>query len=251
MSRAAQNFILLLIGAAVLKISLDGTFLRYVKSALQPYLIVSGSALLLLAVVAIVGDIRGDHDRHDDDHHPGRPQWLLLAPVAALLIVVPPALGATSVQSGVTARASIAEPVAAAASDNGKFPFAPLPPGDAPLIRMYDLINRASYDSSGELDRRSITVQGFLIHTDEDGSDRLDGSHDGLDLARVVITCCVADAQTLRIHLDGSVTPLPDDTWVSVQGKAVPNSATEADDMTPTLSVTEMHTIPAPARVYG
>ncbi|WP_216903343.1 TIGR03943 family putative permease subunit, partial [Nocardia alni] len=238
MSRAAQNFVLLLIGAAVLKISLDGTFLRYVKPGLQPYLIVSGSALLLLAVVAIVGDIRSEKSHEDDHHHPGRPQWLLLAPITALLIIVPPALGATSVESGATAQASIAEPAQAAASDNGKFPFAALPPGDAPLIRMYDLIDRASYDSSGELDRRSITVQGFVIRTDEDGSPRPDGSHDGLDLARVVITCCVADAQTLRIHLAGPMPALPDDSWVSVQGKVVPDSATQADNMTPTLSVT-------------
>ncbi len=250
MSRAAQNFVLLLIGAAVLKISLDGTFLRYVKPGLQPYLIVSGSALLLLAVVAIVTDIRGEKS-HDDHHHPGRPQWLLLAPITALLIIVPPALGATSVESGATARASIAEPAQAAASADGKFPFAALPPGDAPLIRMYDLIDRASYDSSGELDHRPITVQGFVIRTDEDGSPRLDGTHDGVDLARVVITCCVADAETLRIHLAGPMPPLPDDSWVSVQGKVVPNSATQSDNMTPTLSVTELHTIPAPARVYG
>jgi uncharacterized repeat protein (TIGR03943 family) len=248
MNRAAQNFVLLLIGVAVLKISLDGTFLRYVKPGLQPYLIVSGAALLLLAVVAIVRDVRGDAE---PDHHPGRPQWLLLAPIAALLIVVPPALGAVSVQSRTTAQASIAKPAAAAASDDGKFPFSPMPPGDAPTIRMYDLIDRASYDSSGELDRRQVTVMGFVVRTDEAGSPRLDGSHDGFDLARVVITCCVADAQTLRVHLDGPVTPVPDDTWVSVQGKVVSNSATRADNMTPTLTVTEMHTIPAPAHVYG
>lgn len=246
MNRSAQNFVLLLIGAAVLEISLDGTFLRYVKPGLQPYLVLSGVALLLLAVVAIVRDLRGAADA---EHHSGRPQWLLLAPIAALLIIVPPALGAVSVQSGTTAQASIAKP--AAAGDDGKFPFSPLPPGDAPDIRMYDLIDRASYDSSGELDRRPVTVMGFVVRTAEDGSPRLDGTRDGLDLARVVITCCVADAQTLRIHLDGSVTDLPDDTWVSAQGRVVPNSATRADNMTPTLTVTEMHTIPAPAHVYG
>jgi len=247
MNRVAQNLVLLLIAAAVLKISLDGTFLRYVKPGLQPYLIVSGAALLLLSVAAIVRDVRGGGH---DDHHTGRPQWLLLAPIAALLIVVPPALGATSVQSGTTAQASIAEPAAAAASDDGTFPFSPLPPGDAPTIRMYDLLDRAAYDSSGELDRRQITVQGFVVRSDENGSPRPDNDHDGLDLARVVITCCVADAQTLRIHLDGPITPLPDDTWVSVQGRLLPHN-TDAGTTPPTLTVTEMHPIPAPSHVYG
>ncbi|MBY8860465.1 TIGR03943 family protein [Nocardia sp. CA2R105] len=248
MNRAAQNFALLLIGAAVLKISLDGTFLRYVRPGLQPYLVASGVALLLLAAVAIVRDIRGhDEPRDHADHHPGRPQWPLLAPIAALLIIVPPALGASSVQSGATAAAGIAAP----ASGGGRVRFAPLPAGPAPTIRMYDLIDRAAYDSSGELDRRQITVQGFVIRTEEDGSARTDGTHTGFDLARVVITCCAADAQTLRIHLDGAVTPLPDDTWVSVQGRVVPNSATPQDNMTPTVTVTRMQMIPPPARVYG
>lgn len=243
MSRAAQNFALLLIGAAVLKISLDGTFLRYVRPGLHPYLVLSGVVLLLLAAVAIVRDIRG---RAEPEHHPGRPQWLLLAPILTLLIIVPPVLGASSVRSGATAQAGVAGP-----ASGGKVRFPPLPAGPAPILRMYDLVDRAAYDSSGELDRRQITVQGFVIRTDEDGSPRTDGTHTGFDLARVVITCCVADAQTLRIHLDGPVTPLPDDTWVSVRGKVVPHSATADDNMTPTLTVTRMQTIPTPARVYG
>ncbi|MQY17260.1 TIGR03943 family putative permease subunit [Nocardia macrotermitis] len=243
MNRAAQNFVLLLIGAAVLKIALDGTFLRYVRPGLHPYLVASGVVLVLLAAVAIVRDIRG---REEHDHHSGRSQWLLLAPITALLIVVPPALGASSVQSGATTQAAIAGP-----ASGGKVRFAPLPAGEAPTIRMYDLIDRAAYDSSGELDRREITVLGFVIRTDEDGSARTDGSRGGFDLARVVITCCVADAQTLRIHLGGAIDSLPDDTWVSVRGKVVPDSATPANNMTPTLTVTRLQTIPAPARVYG
>ncbi|WP_438943963.1 TIGR03943 family putative permease subunit [Nocardia blacklockiae] len=244
-----QNFVLLLIGGAVTKIALDDTYLRYVKPGLQPYLIASGVALTLLALVAIGRDIRTGWAAADSDHqHTGRPQWLLLAPIAALLIVVPPALGAGSVQSGSTAQASVGTP---ASTDDGKFPFGPLPAGDAPTLRMYDLIDRASYDSSGELDRREITVLGFIVRTENDGAPRTDGTSGGVDLGRLVITCCVADAQLLRVHLAGVIDPPPDDTWVSVRGKVEPNSARPETQMTPTLHVTEMHPVATPARVYG
>jgi uncharacterized repeat protein (TIGR03943 family) len=249
MNRVAQNFVLLLVGGAVLKITLNDTYLRYVKPGLYPYLIASGVTLLLLALVAITRDIRKGWAAADSDHHhPGRPQWLLLAPIAALLIVVPPALGATAVQSGTTVQAGIGKP---AGTDDGKFDFPPLPPGDAPIIRMYDLLDRAAYDSSGELDRREITVIGFIVHTAADGAPRSDGTRAGIDLARVVITCCVADAQTMRIHLGGNFTPPSDDTWVSVRGKVQPNSATPETEMTPTVTVSEMQVVPTPARVYG
>ncbi|RDI50910.1 TIGR03943 family putative permease subunit [Nocardia mexicana] len=248
MNRVAQNFVLLLIGGAVLKITLDGTYLRYVKPGLQPYLIVSGVALTLLALLTIGRDIRRGWATADSDHHPDRAQWLLLAPITALLIVVPPALGAGSVQSGTAVQASVGTP---AETGDGKFAFPPLPVGDAPTIRMYELIDRASYDSSGALDRRDITVLGFVVRTENDGAPRTDGTRTGVDLARLVITCCVADAQLLRVHLSGAFDPPPDDTWVSVRGRVEPNSARTETQMTPTLQVTELHPIPTPARVYG
>ncbi|RMI32303.1 TIGR03943 family putative permease subunit [Nocardia stercoris] len=245
MNRVAQNFVLLLIGGAICKIALDGTYLRYVKPGLHPYLVVSGVLLVLLALSAIGRDIRGRDA--GSGHHTERPHWLLLAPIAALLIVVPPALGARSVQTGAAAQADIAKP----AGDDGKFAFPPLPSGAAPTIRLYDLIDRAAYDSSGSLDTRDITVIGFIVHTAEDGTARLDGSHDGLDLARLVITCCVADAQTMRIHLGGNVPELSDDTWVQVRGRVVPGSARPDNQMTPTVNVVSLQQIPQPARVYG
>ncbi|WP_019925889.1 TIGR03943 family putative permease subunit [Nocardia sp. BMG111209] len=273
MNRVAQNFVLLLIGIAVVKIAADGTYLRYVKPALGPFLLVSGTILVLLALTAIVRDLRRprtaavtepatvghgatnriaaeqDPSLDEDEHgHSDRPHWLLLAPIAALLIVVPPALGAGSVQSGTTAQASVGQP---GATDDGKYDFGPLPAGSAPTVRMYDLIDRASYDSSGALDDHDVTVVGFIVRTAADGAPRTDGSRGGVDLARLVITCCVADAQTMRIHLAGDF-PLPaDDTWVSVRGRVQPDSAVPQTRMTPTLTVADLHAIPAPARVYG
>ncbi|MCX4092796.1 TIGR03943 family putative permease subunit [Nocardia sp. alder85J] len=253
MTRIAQNFVLLLIGTAVLKTAADGTYLRYVKPALGPFLLASGTILVLLALVALGRDLRRTradpgHDPEPGHDHPGRPHWLLLAPIAALLIVVPPALGAGSVQSGSTAQASVGKP---GNTVDGKYDFPPLPAGPAPTVGMFDLIDRASYDSSGELDRRDVTVIGFIVRTAADGAPRTDGTRTGVDLARLVITCCVADAQTMRIHLAGTFPPPTDDTWVTVRGRIQPDSAVPNTQMTPTLVVTDLHTMPTPARVYG
>ncbi|HEY0499884.1 MAG TPA: TIGR03943 family protein, partial [Kutzneria sp.] len=57
MRRETQNILLVLLGGALLKIALNGTYLNYVKPALQPWLIVSGAIMVLLAGVAITTDI--------------------------------------------------------------------------------------------------------------------------------------------------------------------------------------------------
>ncbi|RJO75082.1 TIGR03943 family protein [Nocardia panacis] len=248
MNRVTQNLLLLLIGGATLKITLDGTYLRYVKPGLYPYLLISGVVVLALAAVAIGRDIR--RGRAQPQHDRGTPQWLLLAPVAGLLLIVPPALGAAAVQSGTTPQAGSIGAGTGIKTPH-KITFGALPPGDAPTMRMYDLIDRASYDNSGELDRREITVVGFLVRTDDGGDIRTDGSQQGWDLARVVITCCVADAQTLRIHLNGDLGRPEDGAWISVRGKVVHDSARPENYMTPTLTVTELHPVQAPSQSYG
>ena len=58
MRREAQNILLILFGGALLEIALNGTYLRYVKPTQQPWLIVAGATMVVLAVVAIAEDIR-------------------------------------------------------------------------------------------------------------------------------------------------------------------------------------------------
>ena len=48
----------------------------------------------------------------------------------------------------------------------------------------------------------------------------------GVDLGRIVIICCAADAQLARIHLRGAAAAqaagLPDNTWLRVEGEVIP-----------------------------
>ncbi|MGO4617847.1 hypothetical protein AB4305_29165 [Nocardia sp. 2YAB30] len=70
------------------------------------------------------------------------------------------------------------------------------------------------------------------------------------DLARVVITCCVADARYVLVHLAGMPEPIEDGAWLEVRGVVQTDSAQHDPDQTPTLAVIDYQRIPAPDRPY-
>ncbi|MFX0576666.1 TIGR03943 family putative permease subunit [Nocardia nepalensis] len=340
MKRETQNLLLLLIGGAVLWIALDGSYLRYVKPSLYPFLLVSGAGFVLLALVAIVRDIkrgrasddhnhdhdhdhdhdfgrghtfdhadtpghsdalgsadefghaetrghsdvlgcgdtlgradvhgrggalgRGDADGHNDalgrgdvlggsdahgdhihEHDSGRAQWLLLAPIAALLLIAPPALGAGA---AVTSSPVQVVPRDAPVAEPKLWAFPPLPSEPAPTIPIVDLVNRALADSSHSLDGREVTIRGFIIRP-KDLEQQHPDTRDA-DLARVVITCCVADARYVLVHLAGMPEVIEDDAWLEVRGVVETGSAQRDPDLTPTFVVRDYQRIEAPDRPY-
>ena len=184
MSRETENVLLLLVGLSGVMIVLTGTYTRYVKASLMPWLLAGAVVIALLAASAIIRDIRrgGPTDRHGEHHHRSRMVWLLVVPVIVLTFIKPPPIGAKAAETTVT-------PVSSGASHR---PFPPLPAGRAPEVALPDVLMRVAQDSAGTLDGRLITVRGFTMR---------DG--DRVDLARVVIICCAADAQLARIRLGG------------------------------------------------
>jgi uncharacterized repeat protein (TIGR03943 family) len=153
-------------------------------------------------------------------------------PVLAILLVAPPALGSDSVR-----RASLGNSVSAA----GGAAFPPLPAGDAPELRLSDFVARAVWEGSGnsaELVGRDVMLTGFVVHR-----------AGATELARLVITCCAADARPMVVRLTGAP-DLPSGTWLRVRARLHPGSATPADGYTPTVSVLDAATIPEPAEAY-
>ena len=146
MNKEVQPVVLVLVGAAVLKISLGEAYLRYVKESLQPFLVASGVVLVLLGLLSAWKDLdRGgnstssapvDHagDGHDRAHGGPGIAWMLLLPVAAIFLVAPPALGAD-----------------AASRDSGtvagprETSFVPLPEGDPVPLSVADYAVRAGW----------------------------------------------------------------------------------------------------------
>jgi uncharacterized repeat protein (TIGR03943 family) len=245
MSRETENTILLLVGLSVGLVTVTGAFTRYVKPELLPWLAITAVLLVGLALVAIVGDIRRGGPGHDhpdlqDGHsHRSGVLWLLVVPVVVLIFVSPPALRpqAASVRS--------------TSNDVSPRGFPPLPPGRAPEVSLPEVLMRAAQDTSGSLTNRLVTITGFVLN--EPG---------GVDLARIVIICCAADAQLARIHLHGdtggtggTALKFADNTWLRVEGQvetdATPGPSRPKRAPIPTLRVIAVTRVDAPANQYA
>lgn len=235
MSRETENAVLLLVGVCTMIITITGAYTRYVKPSLQPWLLASGVVLIVLALMAIVRDIRRGPQQHahEDHGHRSGVLWLLILPIGLLGFVVPPALGAQSPLRTVNE----------VSTDVLRRPYPPLPDERAPEISIPELLVRNARDSTGSLDNRLVTVTGFTM---KDG--------DRIDLGRVVILCCAADAQLARVRLDGPAAEvaagLPDGAWVRVEGKVPPGQGDSALRSTPTMMVSLVQQIEEPANTY-
>ena len=241
MSRETQNTVLMLVGVGIAIITISGAFTRYVKPGLLPWLAASAVLLIALALLVMVGDIRrggprmsdpADDDGHSHSHRHGI-VWLLVVPIVVLCFVTPPALRPSAAAPSVT---SVSNDVL-----NRAFP--PLPPGRAPELSLPELLMREAQDTTGSLKNRPITVTGFVLNEAQ-----------GVDLGRIVIICCAADAQLARIHLRGlaasQAAGLPDNTWLRVEGEVAPRQSTAAAPI-PTLQATAVTRIDAPTNPYG
>ena len=241
MSRETENTVLLLVGISIAMITVSGAFTRYVKPGLLPWLAASAVLLIVLALAAIIGDIRrggprtsDQHSDHGDGHsHRTGMVWFLLVPILLLIFVTPPAL-----------RPSAAAPsVTAVSNDVLNRAFPPLPPGRAPELSLPEVLMREAQDTSGALTNRTITVTGFVLNEAQ-----------GVDLGRIVIICCAADAQLARIHLRGPAAAqaagLADNTWLRVEGEVIPAPRQPHSVTIPTLQATAVTRIDAPANPY-
>ncbi|HSS23713.1 MAG TPA: TIGR03943 family protein [Mycobacterium sp.] len=236
MRRETENTILLLVGFSIGLITLTGAFTRYVKPTLLPWLAITAVLLVGLALVAIVADIRRGGPEHDDDGHSHRTGvvWLLVVPIVVLIFVAPPPLRPQAAARSVTT----------ASNDVLRHVFPPLPPGRAPEVSLPEVVMRAANDTSGSLTNRLVTITGFVLN--ESG---------GMDLARIVIICCAADAQLARIHLrnhdGGSAIRFADSTWLRVEGEVTPAVRQPNTAPIPTLRAVTITPVDAPANQYA
>jgi uncharacterized repeat protein (TIGR03943 family) len=218
-TRITQAVVMLLFGGAIIRSTVTDTFLRYVKEGLRPFLLGAGILLVTAAIMTIWYDLRAARSRssqpahdehgHDDGHghgsHEPRVGWLLLAPVMALLLLSPPALGSFAAgQSGSVGPA--------AASD-----YPPLPDGDPVEVGLMDYAGRAVFDGGKSLTGRNVKLRGFIT-PGPDGRPML---------ARMVLACCAADGRPIKIGLAGAPIDAPPDAWVDVVGVYSPQVGTD------------------------
>jgi len=241
-----QGVLLILCGAALLRIALfSELYLRYVKEGLRPYLVVSGVALIALALVGMVGrdheekeeaeedEHEHDHGEKEDEHghdHTRSPRiaWLLTAPALALLLFPPPALGSYSAGR---------EEARVAAQGTGTFPE--LPAGDPVDLTLGAFASRAEWDTGASMKGRTVRLTGFVTR-DDDGT---------WYIARLLVTCCAADAQALKVRIRGADAPEAD-AWVTVTGAWRPTGKPGSDAARPVLDAASVKRVAAPSDPY-
>ena len=229
---------MLLLGGAVVKISVTGVYLRYVKHGLRPLLIVAGLLLVAVAIVTLWQELRHAKQHHDDPddghghgHHEPRVGWLLILPALGLLLLSPPALGSYAAGKSGTV-------VVSSQSD-----YPPLPAGNPAPVALLDYASRALFDSGKSLTGRNLRLAGFI--TPGPGGRPL--------LTRMVLTCCAADGRPIKIGLAGDVpTGLAAGTWVQIDGLYSPRVGKDPVNQAQIsyLQVTGWQEITAPQQPY-
>jgi uncharacterized repeat protein (TIGR03943 family) len=207
-------------------------------------LLAAGAVLVAVAVLSLVQAMRSrataaepadqPTDEHGHEHRHGRfdVAWLLVLPMLVVLVVAPRALGSYSAGRAGTALG------AAQTSD-----FVPLPAGDPVRVSLLDYASRAVFDHGVSLTGRHLVLSGFV----------LPGAHGDWYLTRMVITCCAADAQPIKVGLSGTVPPgLRANDWVEVTGSYTTRTAVDAvnAETIPFVQVATSRPIPAPAEQY-
>lgn len=188
-----------LVGAVVLRLTLGGQYLRYVQGGMRPWLLLAGVALVGLGAV---GAVRALLARTEDGAH-DRPRegWLLLAPIAALLLVAPPALGSYGVDRSAPVDVR-----------SGGSEFSPLPAGPGAVHMSLLEYGQRAFDADGRTVRdATVSLTGFVAGGADSSSFRL---------ARYQISCCAADAAAMIVKVIGISGRAPArDQWVTVTGR--------------------------------
>jgi uncharacterized repeat protein (TIGR03943 family) len=201
---AAGGTITMLVGLVVLRLTFTGTFTRYVRPEMEPFLIVAGVAIIVVGLVTLVQAIRHvepeEAHGHDHEHaHRVGAGWLLLAPIAALLLVAPPTLGAYGVDRA--ANVDIKP---------GAGIFEKLKRSDAPVqMSLLEFSQRAFERRGTSFNGVPVQLTGFIAGAEPGG----------FRLARYQIACCAADAAPIVVRVVGtSGAPPQGDQWVTVTG---------------------------------
>ena len=180
----------MLVGAVLLRLTLGDTYTRYVQPSMGKWLIVAGIAIIVVGLVTLIQALRHvepeEAHGHDHEHaHNVGVGWLLLAPIAALLLVAPPTLGSY----GVERAANVDVRSGTAVFDKLKRGAAPVP------LTLLEYVQRSFEHNGASFNGVPVQLTGFVADA---------GGGEGLLLARYQIACCAADARPTVVRVRGT-----------------------------------------------
>lgn len=224
MTSRTQGLVAVTVAALLLRISLNGEFLRFVQPWMRWPLVATGLVLLLMGLRLALGwvVVRGRVPAMT---------WLLLVPWLVVFNVAPPPLGAyvaerrVSEPSGIAPdRTSVAQPV-----DGGprsvaveELTWGAAQPGD-PL----------------ELRGSTVETEGF-VSTDQAGD---------WYATVLVMYCCAADVQAERVKIVGHAAPARNQ-WVLVTGEWIEGTGVGPGNPA-ALRASAVEPIPSPEDPYS
>ncbi len=228
MSARCQSFVLLLFGAALIRVAATDVLLRYVRPVARPWVLLAGVGIVIFALWSLAAT---RPQSPDVDEHCGTSgvAWLVIAPVIAVVVIAPPALGAYA-----AARIPVTAPPPSARA----FPPLRADTGGPTPVTLLDFYARAAFDGGATLTGHRIELTGFVLHSDPDG----------FRIARLVITCCAADARAVVVRIRSPVAAAHPDVWVSVIGEYAGTSP--ADPAVPVLRADTVTPVSAPDNPY-
>jgi uncharacterized repeat protein (TIGR03943 family) len=205
-----------------------------VKAGLRPLLIGAAAILIIAALITFwyeLGPRRRAKPAAGEAHsHPLRVGWLLVLPLCGLILVAPPALG--SYAASRTGTALQAPP--------GLFP---MPAGDPAVLTLHDYAWRAAFDHGKSIGDRHVQITGFITV----------GAHGAPYLTRMILNCCAADGQPIKVGMSGQVPPgLQPDAWIQVVGTYSDKMAKDEVNggPIPYINVIQARTVPPPRDQY-
>lgn len=219
-----QGLVAAALAAVLLRITLTGEYLNFVQPWMRWPLLVTGLALLLMAVRPALG-------WGPVGNAVPQTSWLLLLPTLIVFTVAPPPLGAYIAERRVTqAPATLPAPVTVPVSTDG----GPLELGVEEFTW-----GAADPDDVMDLAGQVVRMEGF-VSTDKEGS---------WYLTRLVIYCCAADVSVERVKIIGQPAP-PRDQWIRVTGTWVQGTGAVRSDPAQ-LTASRLVRIPTPKNPYS
>ena len=218
MSARCQSFVLVLFGAALIRLAATDALLRYVRPVARPWVLLAGVGIVTIALWSLADATRSPSLAADEHGGASGIAWLVVAPVVAVLVIAPPALGAYA-----AARIPATAPPPSARG------FPPLRATTGPTpVTLLDFYARSAFDGGATLAGHRVELTGFVLRSEPDG----------FRLARLVITCCAADARAVVVRIRSPAAAPRPDAWVKVIGTYAGTSPAE-----PTLPVLRAETV--------